>query len=109
MSESIDIAQLQAAFARGQIHWQRHALEQMLERNISRQMVRDVILTGERIEDYPDDWPLPSALFFGWSTVCPIHVVAAFDHVHQIAYVITAYQPTSEYFEADFRTRKKHE
>lgn len=70
-------------------------------------MVQDVILNGERIEDYPDDWPLPSALFFGWSGARPIHVVAAFNHSMQVVYVITAYEPTSKHFESDFRTRIK--
>ena len=70
-------------------------------------MVRDVILDGERIEDYPDDWPLPSALFLGWIGVRPIHVVAAFNHSTQAAYVVTAYEPTSKHFESDFRIRIK--
>ena len=104
---SVDITKLRDAFRRGQIQWQRHALEQMMKRGVSRKAVRNVILKGERIEDYPGDWPLPSVLFFGWAGVRPIHVVAAFDNVAQIVYIITTYEPTLQYFASDFRTRKK--
>ncbi|MCP4167998.1 MAG: DUF4258 domain-containing protein [Chloroflexi bacterium] len=88
MSESIDIANLRDAFRRGQIQWQRHALEQMMKRGVSRKAVRNVILKGERIEDYPGDWPLPSVLLFGWTDARPIHVVAAYDNVAQIIYIL---------------------
>jgi hypothetical protein len=52
------------------------------------------------IEDYPDDNPFPSGLFFGWQQDKPLHVVPE-------VYVITAYEPDQEHFEADFRTRRK--
>lgn len=45
--------------------WQRHALERMMERGISRNTVINVLLAGEVIEDYSDDKPFPSALFLG--------------------------------------------
>lgn len=107
MSESIDIVQLHDALLRGKIQWQRHALEQMLKRAISREVVCGVITHGKRIEDYPGDWPLPGALFFGWDEERPVHVVVAFDREAQIVYIITAYEPTLQYFESDFRTRRK--
>ncbi len=78
-----------------------------MKRGVSRKAVRNVILKGERIEEYPGDWPLPSALLFGWTDARPIHVVAAFDNVAQIIYIITVYEPSLEYFASDFRTRKK--
>ena len=34
---------------------------------------------GECIEDYPDDYPFPSGLFFGWHEANPLHVVAALE------------------------------
>jgi len=37
----------------GNIEWHRHALERMMERGISRREVKDVLLTGEVIEEYP--------------------------------------------------------
>ena len=79
----------------------------MLRRGISRKVVHSAILNGERIEDYPADWPLPSALFLSWNNERPIHVVVAFDKLAQIVYIVTAYEPTLYHFESDFRTRKR--
>jgi hypothetical protein len=37
----------------------------------------------------------------------PLHVVAAFDMANRTVAIITTYEPTVEYFEADFRTRRR--
>ncbi len=57
----------------GRIRWQRHALERMIERNISRSDIKQILLKGELIEEYSDDHPFPSGLFLGFSQV---HVAA---------------------------------
>ncbi len=57
---------MQDAIIKSRIEWQRHALEKMMERGISRKAVRDVLLNGKIIESYPDDKPYPNALFLGW-------------------------------------------
>ena len=41
------------------ISWQKHALQRMLERNITRNEVKKAILAGQIIEDYSDDYPFP--------------------------------------------------
>jgi hypothetical protein len=82
-------------------------LERMVERGITRAEVQEVLLGGERIEDYPGDRPLPSGLFLSWVRGRPLHVVAAFDMANKTVVIITAYEPTVEYFESDFRTRRK--
>ena len=51
--------------------------------------------------------PYPSALFFGWAEGKPLHGVVALDETNEWAYVITAYEPDLEHFEADYRTRRK--
>ncbi|MCL4512122.1 MAG: DUF4258 domain-containing protein [Bacteroidetes bacterium] len=66
-----------------------------------------VLLSGEQIEDYPDDKPFPSALFLGFPSNQAIHVVASFDEESDYVYIITAYQPTFDYFESDYKTRKR--
>lgn len=87
--------------------WRRHILEQMAARGIQREDVINVLLTGELIEDYPDDWPHPSGLFMGWVDDDPFHVVAALDRRDRWAYIITAYRPDEEHFESDWRTRRR--
>jgi hypothetical protein len=78
----------------------------MEERDIKRTDVLTVLRTRDRIEDYPDDYPYPSALFLGWIGGKPLHVVAALDAVGNRAIIITVYQPDLEHFELDYRTRR---
>lgn len=104
---SLDRDMLRRSVLSGCVEWQRHALERMMERRISRQDVKDILLTGARIEDYPEDHPWPSALFLGWSETRPLHVVAALDPAGLVTAVITAYEPDEDHFEADLKTRKR--
>jgi len=91
----------------GSIEWQRHSLERILERGISRSEVKEVLLKGEIIEEYPEDTPYPSGLFFGWVSDKPLHVVASLDFKNKWCFIITAYKPDLEHFESDFKTRRK--
>jgi hypothetical protein len=96
---------LQELFEARKIKWSAHCLERMQERDISRADVKNCIMHGEIIEDYPDDFPHPSCLIFGSkvnNTV--IHVVAGTDG--NDIYIITAYYPNTVKFEADLKTRK---
>jgi len=99
--------ELKIAVENGNIEWQRHALERMMERRISRKAVKEVLKNGEIIEDYPDDKPYPSALFLGWINGEPLHVVAAFDSLIGWCFIITAYKPDLEHFESDYKTRRQ--
>ncbi|MFZ3063820.1 MAG: DUF4258 domain-containing protein [Nitrospirota bacterium] len=103
----MDRDKLQTAIENGDIEWQRHALEQMMERGITRETVKEVLRHGEVIEDYPNDKPYPSALFLGWIRGEPFHAVAAFDALSERCFVITAYKPDLEHFESDYKTRRK--
>lgn len=50
-----------------QVIYQRHAVERMALRGVSVEDVMHILLTGERIQVYPDDTPFPSELLLGWS------------------------------------------
>ncbi len=97
---------LQDTIQNGRIEWQRHALEKMMERGISRKAVKEVLLNGEIIESYPDDNPYPSALFLGWVNNQPFHVVGSLDSMTGWCFIITAYKPGTEHFESDYKTRR---
>ncbi|MCC6543043.1 MAG: DUF4258 domain-containing protein [Nitrospirae bacterium] len=103
----MDRTTLKIAVENSLIEWQRHALERMMERGISREIVKGVLLTGEVIEDYPDDKPYPSALFLGWHEDEPFHVVSALDSENGCCFIITSYKPDLEHFESDYKTRRK--
>jgi len=106
-TRSLDLDALRRAVKAGRIEWQRHALERMAERGIATADVKRVLAEGDRIEDYPDAYPLPAGLLFGWFGDRPLHIVVAFDDAAAKAYIITAYEPTLEHFGPDFRTRKR--
>ena len=97
---------MRSALRLGRVEWQRHVLERMLEREIARKEVLDVLLKGKPIEDYPGDYPLPSALFLGWCKGRPLHVVAAFNRTTTTVAIITAYTPSLDRFQDDFSTRR---
>ena len=104
----MDRDKLRTAIDDGNVEWQKHALERMLERGISRSAVKEVLSAGDVIENYPYDKPFPSAFFLGWIGERAYHVVAALDADNKRCFVITAYTPDAEHFEEDFRTRRQH-
>ena len=90
----------------GKIHWTTHGLERLQERDISVADVKNCIMTGEIIEEYPTDFPNPSCLIFGKTLQDKIiHVVCGIDE--NFLYIITAYIPTTEKFLDDLRTRRQ--
>ena len=101
--------EIKSAVENGNIEWQKHALERMLQRGISRDIVKSVLLSGTIIEDYPDDMPYPTALFLGWFEQKPFHVVAAFDSQSGYCFIITAYRPDPEHFKQDYKTRRQND
>ena len=76
-----------------------------MERGISRTEVKQVILQGNIIEYYPDDYPVPSILLATIQPL-PLHAVVAYDAESQQCHVITAYRPDLTHFEADLITRR---
>jgi len=83
-----------------------HAVQRMFERRITTHDDRRVLMTGEVIEDYPDDQPYPSRLMLGWCAGRPLHVVAADNPADQEIIVITVYEPSPGRWEGGFRRRK---
>jgi len=106
MSSDFDLVTLRHAVEARRVQWHQHALERMLERDISLHEVLDAITNGEVIDLYPADRPHASALIL-YFNVEPLHVVASLDPSDHVCHVITAYRPDTEHFEPDFRTRRK--
>ena len=92
--------------AEGKILWTAHALERLQERDITVGDVKHCIMNGEVIEEYPNDFPHPSALIFGCALDGKIiHVVCGIDE--NFLYMITAYVPTTKKFLNDLKTRRQ--
>ncbi len=98
---------LREALTEGRIEWRKHVLQRLAERNILQEEVIKALQSGEVIEDYHDDKPYPSSLFLGSGHHEPLHVVVAFDEGNKLAYSSTAYRPSAQAFESDYRTRKR--
>jgi hypothetical protein len=103
----LDQQLLRQAVREHRIEWRKHALQKLAERGLPLDAVREALVTGERIQDYAEDRPFPSALFLGYIQGRPLHVVASYDEASQKAFVITAYEPSMGVFESDYRTRKR--
>ena len=83
----------------------KHARQRMVERNIKIADIRNAILTGEIIEDYPNRKPYQACLILGNDTVGnPLHVIVASDEKH--LKLVTSYYPDQKHFEDDNQTRK---
>jgi hypothetical protein len=96
----MDLEIYQKLCSKSKILWTQHCLQRMQERDISR------AATGEIIEDYPEDYPNPSCLIFGYNVNGQIlHIVAGCDNIN--IYIITAYYPDTKKFEDDLKTRRK--
>lgn len=102
----MNISEIQKAFESGRIFWRQHALKRMLERDIARADIANVIKHGEMVEDYPSSQPYPSCLILGLPRDITFHVVAAYDEEDHRVYVLTAYQPDTIHFLADLKTRR---
>jgi hypothetical protein len=91
------------------IVWQKHSLQRMFERDISRYEVKEAILKGIIIEDYSDDYPFPSVLVAFVVNSKPLHVVVSYDIDSLKCYIITAYMPDTKHFKDDLVTRRENE
>ena len=80
-----------------------HAITQMIQKTIERNEVESAILSGEIIEEYPDDRYSPSCLFYGkTNSGRDLHAVVSFPPK---VVIITTYQP-DEHQWLNFRIRK---
>lgn len=83
-----------------------HGQLRLNERNITVDDVMNAIDNGEIIEQYPDDFPFPSCLILGLSiNDVYIHIVVSMND--DKIYLITAYIPDTDKWEADMKTRKQ--
>ena len=102
----IDINNLREYYKQERVIITIHAHERLRQRGIRAKDVRNCVMTGEIIEQYPDDFPFPSCLIFGQSVNGKImHVVASDEGTG--SRIITAYFPDNKKFEDDLKTRRE--
>jgi len=79
-----------------------HLLTRMRQRQIRLKDIKHSIEKGEIIEQYPSDYPFPSCLISGQN----IHIVCSLGE--GCLYIITAYRPSPEHWDAEGRIRKEY-
>lgn len=88
--------------------WTHHAAMRLLMRGIPKSDVENVLLHGRIIEKYPSDYPFPSCLILGGtSNGEPLHVVCSIHSDPNELHIVTAYVPSIDDWEYDFKTRRK--
>ena len=102
----MEIEQIRTLLRARKIGWSFHSAQMMQKRDITRLDVLHCLENGEIIEDYPNSFPHPSCLVFGYNQANePLHVVVGLKE--DMLMIITAYFPTDEKFESDLKTRRK--
>jgi hypothetical protein len=84
-----------------------HAIQRMFARRVSAENVRQVLQSGEMIEDYSDEMPHPGGLMLGRHGQRPLHVVMAENTKDNELVVITVYEPAPSQWKPGFRDRKE--
>ena len=103
----IDIKELRTLAAdMEKIVFTQHVLERIRKREVEKHDLLDIIMNGEIIEQYPNDYPFPSCLILYLKVNGkPLHLVCSMGN--NKVYIITVYEPDLEHWESDFMTRKE--
>ena len=98
------IGEIQSLYKNELIILNRHFLDRIGMRGILLNDIKTAIENGVIIEQYPDDYPYPSALILGYSNDSPLHVLVGIGGGY--VWLITSYYPDFIKWEADNKTRK---
>jgi hypothetical protein len=99
----MEIDEIRARMSIGEYRFSDHAVKRMIRRSISRTEVEEAVLSGDIIEEYPDDKYAPSCLVFGVSKAGKrLHVQLSSPPA---VTVITVYEPDEAEW-MDYRVRR---
>ena len=97
---------VKSCIERRRIRWTYHVTMRLKGRFIP----REAILSSdgyEIIEEYPKDKYLPSYLVYAEYQGHAVHIQIAADFEDESITIVTAYRPTLDKWEKDFKTRRK--
>jgi hypothetical protein len=84
---------IRAKVAASDFEFSRHAVDQTLRRRISVQEIREAVVSGQVIEDYPGDKYGPSCLLLGETqSGRPLHVQCSYP-ARPLVKIVTVYEP----------------
>ena len=70
-----------------------HAIQRMVERNVSTEELSRIIRNGKVIERYKNESPYLSRLILGEVNKRPLHIVITENDIEKKIVVITVYEP----------------
>ena len=101
----LEIQRFREFYLQGEVYMSQHAENRSRLRGISQDDIENCIETGQIIEQYPDDYPFPSCLVFGYALDRRIIHVVICDSGDS-AKIVTAYEPDTVTFKEDLKTRR---
>ena len=105
MTKPVEIERIRSLCSDETIAITNHAGDRLRERGIKYDDVKMAIMNGTIIEDYPNDYPHPSVLMLGYTEQKkPLHIVVGIGG--NTLQIITAYYPSFNKWENDYKTRK---
>src|SRR6266496_2527297 len=97
--------EIRQKIARNAFEFSKHATDQAILRNIMVDEIHQAILSGEIIEDYPNDKYGPSCLLLGFTQAGrPLHIQCSYP-ARSLLKIITVYEPGPTEW-ADYRKRR---
>ena len=88
------------------ILWTYHINMRLKDRHISRDSILSSSNNYEILEGYPEDKYLPSYLVYSKYDETLFHILFAVDIKGDNVRIVTAYRPSKEEWEDDFKTRR---
>ncbi len=100
------IEEIRRKIEAGKFEFSKHAADQSILRQISVREIREAVINGEVIEDYPDDKYGPSCLILGFTLRNrPLHIQCSYPS-RPLIKIITLYEPNPAEW-IDFRVRRE--
>jgi len=102
----MEIEEIRVKIGVGGYRFSDHAVKRMIKRDIERIEIEEAVITGEIIEEYPDDKYSPSCLIYGRTkSNRHLHVQVS---IPPTVVIITTYEPNeSEWI--NYRVRRNKE
>ena len=98
---------IKSCIKRREIRWTYHVNMRLKDRFIPRDAILSSLDRYEIIEEYPRDKYLPSFLVYTEYRGQIVHIQIAIDLESNCVTIVTAYKPSLDKWEKDFRTRRK--
>lgn len=101
-----DLQAIREVFENRQYIFSLHGSDRAAKRAIRASEIEQAVIAGMVIEDYPDDKYGPSCLISGYTEAKrPLHIQVSYPPKVKI---ITVYEPSTDDWEDDLKTRKSN-